>query len=296
VGSHDKRNRGFNYFIASLYIVSFLAISFVVYNSDDYYIADHTKRIRMDAHQLYKPSGLIGHGLGIVGSTMMLLLLLYSVRKRVKVFRKAGKLANWLNVHIFFGIIGPILVTLHTTFKFNGIVAVSFWSMAAVALSGFIGRYIYVQIPRNLAGHELSMQEMKNLNREFNEELKKDYGFTDEMIAKIDKISQVPQRKVNRELTALITTVESDITSAFKLRDLKKEYTQQYQIPAGKMKAIMKITKQKTKLERRMRAWESLHNLFHYWHIAHKPFAIVMLIIMVVHVTVAVLFGYTWIF
>ena len=36
--------------------------------------------------------------------------------------------------------------------------------------------------------------------------------------------------------------------------------------------------------------------LFRYWHVFHLPLAIVMFLILAVHVGVAVLFGYTWVF
>jgi hypothetical protein len=49
-------------------------------------------------------------------------------------------------------------------------------------------------------------------------------------------------------------------------------------------------------LERRIKRLEMMQNLFKYWHVAHLPFALVMLIIMVIHVGVTIVFGYRWIF
>ena len=45
-------------------------------------------------------------------------------------------------------------------------------------------------------------------------------------------------------------------------------------------------------LRRRILLWDALHRLFHYWHVVHKPFAIVMYLFVVVHVAVATLPGY----
>ena len=36
--------------------------------------------------------------------------------------------------------------------------------------------------------------------------------------------------------------------------------------------------------------------MFHYWHVIHKPFAYVMLVVVIIHVGVSIAFGYTWIF
>jgi hypothetical protein len=49
-------------------------------------------------------------------------------------------------------------------------------------------------------------------------------------------------------------------------------------------------------LRQRTEQLETMKNLFKYWHVAHLPFALVMLVIMVIHVAVALIFGYRWIF
>src|SRR3972149_5148655 len=74
--------------------------------------------------------------------------------------RRGGPLGRWLDVHIFFGLVGPALVILHSAFKVQGLVALSFWSMIAVAASGVLGRYLYLQIPRNLQGDALDLKAL----------------------------------------------------------------------------------------------------------------------------------------
>lgn len=49
-------------------------------------------------------------------------------------------------------------------------------------------------------------------------------------------------------------------------------------------------------LERRIERLKKMQKLFTYWHVAHLPFAIIMLIIMLIHVGVTLAFGYRWIF
>ena len=65
--------------------------------------------------------------------------------------------------HIFLCTLGPILVLFHTSYKFGGLVVISFWSMVAVFLSGIIGRFIYIQIPRTIEGRELSLNEIREM-------------------------------------------------------------------------------------------------------------------------------------
>ena len=59
---------------------------------------------------------------------------------------------------------------------------------------------------------------------------------------------------------------------------------------------VVKLFKSKIKLNRRINWLSSMQNYLRYWHVAHLPFALIMLVIMLIHITVAILFGYTWIF
>jgi len=100
-------------------------------------------------------SELFGHGMGIVGFIFMLMTeTLYSLRKRSRTVRW-GKLSNWLQFHIFTGLVGPYMVLLHTSWKFNGIAGVTTLFTVIIVISGFIGRYIFTRIPRTLDGLEI---------------------------------------------------------------------------------------------------------------------------------------------
>jgi len=59
---------------------------------------------------------------------------------------------------------------------------------------------------------------------------------------------------------------------------------------------IKKLVKNELSLNRRIERLVMMQNLFKYWHVAHLPFALVMLIIMIIHVGVTLTFGYRWIF
>jgi hypothetical protein len=114
-------------------------------------------------------SELFGHSLGIVGFTFMLMTeTLYSLRKRSRSI-KWGKMSNWLQFHIFTGLVGPYMVLLHTSWKFNGIAGVTTLFTIIIVISGFIGRYIFTRIPRTLDGLEiegtLSQEALKHARR-----------------------------------------------------------------------------------------------------------------------------------
>lgn len=102
------------------------------------------------------PAGeLFGHSLGIVGFIFMLMTeTLYSLRKRSRSVTW-GRMATWLQLHIFTGLVGPFMVLLHTSWKFNGLAGITTLFTVIIVISGFIGRYIFTRIPRTLDGLEV---------------------------------------------------------------------------------------------------------------------------------------------
>ncbi len=102
-----------------------------------------------------------GHSLGILGILLMLMTeSLYSLRKRSRAARW-GRIADWLQFHIFTGIVGPFLVLLHTSWKFNGLAGIVMLMTVIVVASGFIGRYLYTALPRTAEGVILEARELE---------------------------------------------------------------------------------------------------------------------------------------
>jgi hypothetical protein len=111
----------------------------------------------------YQPGVGFGYYLGLVGGVMMLLMLLYPVRKHMQFTRSWGPLRYWFMLHMIFGIGGPVLILFHTTFHVRSLNAgVALYSMLLVAASGIIGRFIYIRIHQGLYGRKLSLDELQN--------------------------------------------------------------------------------------------------------------------------------------
>ncbi len=212
---------GHRIYLFSMVIFVVAVLVYLIFTGISFYQVQIEERFFHPDYLRLKPSGVWGHGLGIIGSLCMITgVASYMLRKRNRKLHKVGVLKHWLEFHIFLCTLGPILVLFHTSFKFGGLVAVSFWSMVAVFVSGIIGRFIYIRIPHTIEGRELSLSEVRRLNKEMDE----------------------------------------------------------------------------SALERRIERLKRMHELFRYWHVAHLPFAIIMLVIMLIHVAVTITFGYLWIF
>ncbi len=278
-------------FLLSLATLMFIGL--IIKESGNYLLTDLMDRPHHPNHKLWKPGGTIGHGLGILGGSMMIIMFVYSIRKRVRFFHKWGKLPTWLNYHIFLGIAGPILVTFHTALKFGGLVSISYWSMVAVALSGFIGRYIYIKIPHHVSGKELTQDEFKEKLHTMTHQFKSDFGLSDSTIDKVLHLSGA-EKIESRGLLGIFTIFLMDITGWFNWIGIKKEIQKSSTISKSEIHQFKQSLRQIVKMDRQIAFWKAAQRLFHYWHVIHKPFAYTMIVIMFIHIAVAVSLGYTW--
>jgi hypothetical protein len=281
-------------FISLLISIIILTLVFLFFMGISYYRINIEERFYHPAHNLLKPSGILGHGMGILGSLFMIIGMgSYMVRKRYRILSRMGLLKHWLEFHIFLCTLGPILILFHTTYKFGGLVAVSFWSMVAVFLSGVIGRFIYIQIPHTIEGRELSLNEVRDLKSDVVEIIKKSYNLDEESYAII--VNSIKKKVELYHKYAIVRYIRKYVNDQKSLRAVKK-VLKENNLPRAEYKQVLELIEDDIRLNRKIEQLDLMQNLFKYWHVAHLPFALVMLIIMFVHVGVTILFGYRWIF
>ena len=243
---------------------------------------------------MLKPSGPVGHGLGIIGTLLILIgVFSYIGRKKKKFLPRFGALKYWLEFHIFLCSVGPLLVLFHTAFKFGGIVSISFWSMVAVVLSGIIGRFIYIQIPRTIQGREFSLAELREMRDQMTEQLRTRYSIEEPVFNALIAATIVPAgNQTQRAIPGMFSSWNQNRTITSNVKSILR----QTRLSNKEQKAIQQLLKRERTLNGRIGRLHTMQKLFKYWHVAHLPFAIIMLSIMVVHVAITIAFGYKWIF
>jgi hypothetical protein len=235
-----------------------------------------------------RPAGRAGHLFGVAGFLLMLVPVLYSVRKKVRRFRESGSIKTWLEVHVFCGIVGPVLVTFHTSFKFNGIVSVAYWSMVAVMLSGFVGRYLYVRIPRTLRGVELTRGELDARAAQLSRQLA-DSDLPPGLVAKIAAFERevVP----SSHSASIVGLFFGELGMRRELDRLRREVEHAHVGPGLFHSTVMLIAERATLL-RRAAYLHKAKRLFDAWHVFHMPLVYVMFAIVVLHVAFTMYLGY----
>ena len=253
-----------------------------------YYGTPLAVRAYADTHRALRPSGPIGQTFGVIGAVMMLVPFAYMGLKRLR--RSSGAtLRGWLEVHLFCGIVGPVLVTLHTSFKFNGIVSAAYWSMMIVMLSGFVGRYLYVRIPRTIRGVEMSHAELDAQAQRLHDDVEARAG-GQAIMARIDALEQqtVPGHGRALSWTGLLF---GEIGVRRALRRFRAFLAGSGLRPDDR-DTLLHLTTERVLLLRRAEYLQRTKRAFAMWHVFHLPLVYLMLVIVTLHVGVALYMGY----
>lgn len=261
----------------------------------DYYLLPLPERAFSPLADAFAPTGLWGQGYGIVGTLLLTVGVFgYMARKRVRWLGRAGSLRRWLQVHIFLCTLGPYLVLLHTTFKFGGVVSIAFWSMAVVVASGLFGRYVYAHIPRSVQGQFLGLEVVRDRMALLREELR---GRLDVATGDVRRLLEpelsLPERSPGLG-AALILAMRSDLAGRRNQRRLRLNLKGS-PLPSRVKKDLLRLSREQHRLHQQALVIHPFQRLFRYWHVIHIPLALAMGVILLVHVGVAIAFGYTWI-
>lgn len=108
------------------------------------------------------PQSGIGYALGIIGGSMMLVLLVYPLRKRFRILRFIGTVPKWFRAHMILGVVGPVCILFHSNFSLGATNSnVALFCMLVVAGSGIVGRFLYSKIHHGLYGRKASLEELQ---------------------------------------------------------------------------------------------------------------------------------------
>jgi len=283
--------------IASMAFVA----AFAVYGFD-YYTLGSGERPFSPKHALLRPSGAIGVNLGVFGVLLFFLIYLYPLRKKWGWLGRQGNSRHWLDFHVILGSAAPVVIALHSSFKFGGIAGMAFWVMAMVTLSGFIGRYLYSQIPRSLNAAELSIQEIQDMEGR----LRWDAEEKNEKIgAELLDLLALPSRdRVAHTslVVALCWMIWLDLKRPFQVSWLRLRaggfgpwlVSLFGSLPtrSAHLERAIHMARRQASLSKRVLFLSRTKQVFSLWHVVHRPFSYSFAILAIVHIVVLMGMGY----
>ena len=268
----------------------------------NYYTLGATERPFSPKHEILRPSGTIGIRLGMLGVLMFFLIYLYPLRKKWGWLGRQGNSRHWLDFHIVLGTTAPIIIAFHSSFKFGNIAGMAFWSMLMVTLSGFVGRYLYAQIPRNLNAAELSMKEMQEREAALRKELAEQratFGFAVDALYQLPSAAEVARTPA---VASLISMVLIDFRRPFRTSWVRLRqagfgpwlFSLFGFLPTRNpgLERALRIAKIEAKLAKSIAFLSRTQRIFQLWHVIHRPFSYAFAILAIIHIGLALYMGY----
>jgi len=238
----------------------------------------------------------IGYFLGILGGSMMLIMLLYSLRKRIKFMRHWFATKYWFRMHMMFGVLGPTIILYHCAFKLGSTNSnVALICMLIVAASGLIGRYIYRQIHYGLYGSKTTAIQLKEDFLASRYEIELLYNHYPDIETKLFKfdISDLEKHQnifiqfINIFIFAIrgrlayfsaVRTLSKTIKSLAKKEQWNRKTTRQFYSESKEFLAIYYAT------IRKIVGFQYYERMFSLWHVLHIPLFIMMILSGITHV------------
>jgi len=247
-------------------------------------------------YELLSPEDGVGYWLGIVGGSMMVLLLMYPLRKRFRVLHFLGATRHWFRVHMVFGLLGPLLIMYHSNFNlgsFNSRVA--FFAMLLVAGSGIIGRHFYAGIHRGLYGRKTNLRE---LQQDLSDAIGKSHGLAKimpKLVARLEALTAELQDDAVRHTIGLRRSLKWTFSHSLVRLSLLLTARRELRVAAIASPVIARDRKRIyhaaacfirdfTVLSGRVAQFSLYERLFALWHILHLPIFFLMVFSAIFHV------------
>jgi hypothetical protein len=284
------------YFLAVAGTMALLVYGF------SYYWSSPEQRALSAKHAYLKPSGTIGLRLGMFGFLLFLFIFLYPLRKKWAWLGRQGSSRRWLDFHVLLGLLAPVVITLHSSFKFNGIAGVAYWIMVVVALSGVVGRYIYAQIPRSLNSAELSLQEAQEQSLRMATQLKNTGILSSRDIEGLLHLPDIKQVESISLLGVLGRMLLFDLGFPFRTWRLRQKMLWSQRklwslVGLGRgqnavLERAISMAREQTQLTKKILFLSKSQRMLHLWHIIHRPFSYSFAVLASIHVILMLMLGY----
>ena len=243
---------------------------------------------RRDDNYLSAENGA-GYILGIVGGSLMLILILYPISKRTALLQRLLPMRFWFGMHMLFGIIGPAMILFHSNFhigSMNSTIALT--SMLLVAGSGLIGRYIYTKVHHGLYGKRISLEGLKQELETKHTELLRIYKLDENLNNRLTKMENRLLQNYTGVMTSMLhvilLAIDGRLLKYRIMRLLKSSIKNNTSLAVPDIKITRKFINRYMVALRKIAVLRVFERLFSFWHLLHLPLFVMMIITAVVHI------------
>ncbi len=257
----------------------------------DYYSAAAEVRALDDRHGWLRPGRGLGLALGLVATALIGLNLLYLARRAQRWGVTFGSLKSWMTSHIATGVLALLCALVHAGMTSRDSVGGhSLWALAALLVTGAIGRYFYAWVPRAANGRELELDEVRaELARLGDAWGVEQRGFVERVRTELAELVSARQwRSSFAGRVAALVLGERDLQR--RLAKLGLEGRAQG-LPAQRIDATLALARRAHYSALAAAHFEDLRALLGTWRYLHRWVAVLMLVLLVAHVAYALIYG-----
>jgi hypothetical protein len=211
----------------------------------------------------------VGAGFGIAGAVLMLVPLAYPIVKRISFLHaritKHVSMQSLLTLHVYTGILGPVLAIIHTGHKFDSLLGITLTAvMLLVVVSGFIGRYLLNYVNQDIKDKLVLLQTARG-------DLDSAWGILENSPVEMRGLPKAPL------LAAGLASLGLDLSSGG---------------PAGE---VTRIAESVADLEYAIRTHELFKRWCRRWLMMHIILSVILYVLLGLHIWAAFNFGLRWV-
>jgi len=235
------------------------------------------------------PLGLL---YGTIGFALILLLSFFGIRKRW--YRSTfGTLEQWMQSHIWLGVLVLVILLFHTGGRFEDKVAVATLIVVAIVVaSGIVGAILYVTVPRMLTEVESNLT-VDEISEQLNQLAK--------TMARIASGQSAPFQRIHDELVkqSMPGTLAGWRLLLSRLGRGKKQDGADWPrlialVPKeeqDELRQLLVLSRQRKELLLRLIYQQRYKNILEAWLYLHIPFTIATLLLSIVHIVAVFYYG-----
>ena len=245
------------------------------------------------------PKSGVGYWLGIAGCLLMLLLLVYPLRKRMRSLWVIGTVPFWFRAHMILGVFGSVLIIWHSNFKLGSINSnVALVAILVVATSGVFGRYLYGKIHLGLYGRKAAVREILADAEALRGLIGANLRVADRVGAQLDAFAQLGAAASKNVFAGLILLpfinwrgivvrmrLVADARRVIALQG--RRFGQSRRIQHQQLASLEDLVTLHVAAVKKAAALALYERLFQLWHALHVPLFFLLMISAIIHVFAA---------
>jgi ABC-type multidrug transport system fused ATPase/permease subunit len=236
-----------------------------------------------------------GYWLGIAGSVLILAVLLYPLRKRLRSLRAIGSVTLWSNTHMILGVLGPVMIMWHANFRLGSVnCSVALIIMLAVAISGVFGRYLHSKINSSFHERKTQAQEVVADADELRGFLGSGAEIADRMVAQLNAYALLGTASRGALIGIILLPFINWRGAIIRMRLIAhargviaiegRRHGRPQRVQRQQLTGVTEFVTQHIAAARNAAAFSTYERLFRLWHIFHLPLFILLVLVAIVHV------------